>query len=428
MPEALADSPSVMKRIPVFLHTPMHASSRFDVIIIGAGIVGLAAAYKILEKKPGLRIGVLEKENRVAAHQTGHNSGVLHSGIYYKPGSLKAVNCVSGYNQLVAFCQRHSIPYEICGKIIVAVKHQQLPALENIFQRGIQNGLPGLRKISSQEIKEIEPYVTSAIGGILVPQAGIIDFKRVAEKLAELISQQGSEIVFGAKVQNIRLNERELVAETQAGGFTASLLINCAGLYSDTIAQLTQPSLDMRIIPFRGEYYKLKKDREHLVRNLIYPVPDPNFPFLGVHLTRMIHGGIEAGPNAVLALRKEGYKKTAFHAGEFLATLAWPGFRKIAFKYWRTEVYELYRSLSKAAFAKALQELIPEITQDDLMPGGSGVRAQAVDRSGNLVDDFLILESRRVLNVCNAPSPAATSSLSIGEYIAGKALQQLPER
>jgi len=398
-------------------------SSKFDILIIGAGIVGLAAAYRLLEKKPSLKIGVLEKEKEIAAHQTGHNSGVMHSGIYYKPRSLKAINCVNGYSQLISFCRQHDIQFEICGKIIVAVKQEQLPVLDRIFERGNQNGLKGLRKVSPQEIKEIEPHVTTAVQGIFVPQAGIIDYKTVAEKLADIIRQKGGEIIFGAKAEKIALKENEVAVQTTAGDFTASLLINCAGLYSDTVARLIQPSLAMRIIPFRGEYYKLKKEKEHLVRNLIYPVPDPNFPFLGVHFTRMIHGGIEAGPNAVLAFRKEGYKNTDIHLGEFMETLAWRGFRKIAFKYWRTELGELHRSFSKTAFTKALRELIPEIKPDDLEAGGSGVRAQAVDRDGNLVDDFLILENKRVLNVCNAPSPAATSCLSVGEHIAGKAIK-----
>ncbi|MDZ4846370.1 MAG: L-2-hydroxyglutarate oxidase [Chitinophagales bacterium] len=398
---------------------------KYDVVVIGAGIVGLATAYRLLEKKPGLKICVLEKEKQVAAHQTGHNSGVMHSGIYYKPGSLKAINCVNGYNQLKAFAEQHNIPFDICGKIIVATKQEQLPILDGIFKRGNENGLKGLRKISKEEIIEIEPHVTTGAQGIVVPQAGIINYKTVAQKLAEIILQQGGEILFGAKVEKITVSETETVVQTTAGDYTGAFLINCAGLYSDTIARLTHPALDMRIIPFRGEYYVLKKEKEHLVRNLIYPVPDPNFPFLGVHFTRMIEGGIEAGPNAVLAFRKEGYTLSDFHAGEFFETLGWPGFRKIAFKYWRTELRELHRSFSKAAFVKALQELIPEITPDDLEDGGSGVRAQAVDRAGNLVDDFAILESKRVLNVCNAPSPAATSCLSIGEHIAGKAVGQM---
>lgn len=401
------------------------SSSQFDVIVVGGGIVGLATACRLLERKPQLKICILEKENQVAAHQTGHNSGVMHSGIYYKPGSLKATNCVNGYNQLISFCRQHNIPFDICGKIIVATKQDQIVLLNGIFERGNQNGLKGLRKISPQEIKEIEPHVTAAIQGIWVPQAGIIDYKAVAEKIAEIIRAKGSAIKLGARVEKISLNDMEVAVQTTIGDFTALLLINCAGLYSDKVAQLTLPSLDMRIIPFRGEYYKLKKEKEYLVRNLIYPVPDPNFPFLGVHFTRMISGGIEAGPNAVLAFRKEGYRKTDFQLGEFMETISWPGFRKIALKYWRTEMGELYRSFSKSAFAGALQHLIPEITVDDLEAGGSGVRAQAVDRKGNLVDDFLILQSNRVVNVCNAPSPAATSSLSIGEHIAGKALARL---
>lgn len=396
-----------------------------DVIIIGAGIVGLATAYRLLEKNPALNICVLEKESDAAAHQTGHNSGVMHSGIYYKPGSLKATNCVNGYNQLKTFAEQHSIPFDICGKIIVAVKQEQLPALERIYERGVQNGLAGLKKISSGAIKEVEPHVTTGIQAVVVPQAGIINYKTVAKKLAALILQKGGNIIFNAKAEKIQLNGSEVVVQTTAGDFTGALLINCAGLYSDTVARLTHPALEMRIIPFRGEYYVLKKEKEYLVRNLIYPVPDPNFPFLGVHFTRMIEGGIEAGPNAVLAFRKEGYALSDFHAGEFFETLGWPGFRKIAFKYWQTELRELHRSFSKAAFVKALQDLIPEITPADVTSGGSGVRAQAVDRVGNLVDDFAILEGQRVLNVCNAPSPAATSCLSIGAHIAEKAVAML---
>ncbi len=397
----------------------------FDVIIIGAGIVGLATAFRLQEKKPGIKLAILEKEDGVARHQTGHNSGVMHSGVYYKPGSLKAINCVQGYNQLVEFCNEHAIPFDICGKIIVATRQEHLPILNRIFERGEQNGLAGLKKISPDEIKEIEPHVTKSIAGIFVPQAGIIDYKQVAEKLAEIIRQNGGEILLNTKVENIISEERQITVQTTKGDYNSGLIINCAGLYSDTVARLTHPDLDMRICPFRGEYYKLKKEKEYLVRNLIYPVPDPNFPFLGVHFTRMITGGIEAGPNAVLAFRKEGYSNTDFHWGEFSGTIAWPGFRKIAVKYWKTELRELQRSFSKAAFVKALKELIPEIKEDDVESGGSGVRAQAVDRAGNLVDDFLILESQHVLNVCNAPSPAATSCLSIGEHIAGMAVTRI---
>ncbi len=396
-----------------------------DILIIGAGIVGLATAYRLLEKNPSLRIAILEKEHEVAAHQTGHNSGVMHSGVYYKPGSLKALNCVNGYNQLVEFCNQHEIPYDICGKIIVAVREEQLPVLNTIFERGNQNGLRGLKKISPAEIQEAEPKVTTGIAGIYVPQAGIINYKTVAEKIAELIRLRGSEIVFGAKAEKISRGENEIVVHTPAGDFTASLVINCAGLYSDAVARLTQPELNMRIIPFRGEYFKLKKEKKYFVRNLIYPVPDPSFPFLGVHFTRMINGDIEAGPNAVFAFRREGYRNTDFQPRELFEALSWPGFRKISFRYWRTGLREMHRSFSKRAFVKALQELIPEIQPDDLLLGGSGVRAQAVDRAGNLVDDFLILESKRVLNVCNAPSPAATSCLSIGEHIARKAMEQM---
>ncbi|GIV34877.1 MAG: hydroxyglutarate oxidase [Chitinophagales bacterium] len=397
----------------------------YDVIIVGAGIVGLATAFRLSERNPDVRLVILEKESAPACHQTGHNSGVIHSGIYYKPGSLKALNCVKGYHQLLAFCRLYNIPFDICGKVIVATQRDQLPLLERILERGLQNGLNGVRKISSAEIQEKEPYVTRAVAGIWVPQAGIINYRQVALQLAELIAQKGGRLQYGAHVLHIRQDSSEIIAQTTAGDFRSRLLINCAGLYSDTIARFTVPQLDMRIIPFRGEYYRLKKEKEYLVRNLIYPVPDPNFPFLGVHFTRMIQGGIEAGPNAVLAFRKEGYRLSDFQLREFAEILAWPGFRKLALKYWKTELKELHRSFSKAAFVKALKNLVPSIEEHDLEPGGAGVRAQAVDRWGNLVDDFLILEGNRVLNVCNAPSPAATSSLAIGEHIADVALPKL---
>lgn len=395
-----------------------------DVIIIGGGIVGLATAYQLLKQKPSLKITLLEKEQHLAHHQTGNNSGVIHSGLYYKPGSLKALNCIHGYNLLIDFCRQEEIPFHLCGKIVVATTKDQLPGLETLYNRGQQNGLTGLKKLTAEELREHEPYVTG-IAGIHVPQTGIVDYRAVAEKYGVAITKLGGEIVLGAKVNSIRSVSSFMEVETEKQSVTGKIIINCAGLYSDKIARLTSQNVNVKIIPFRGEYYKLKKEKEYLVRNLIYPVPDPNFPFLGVHFTRMMKGGVEAGPNAVLAFKREGYKKSDINLAELTETLAWPGFQKVASKYWRTGLGEMYRSFSKRAFTKALQGLIPEIQENDLEHGGAGVRAQACDRSGGLVDDFLILEEKNVINVCNAPSPAATSSLAIGETISALTLKKL---
>jgi (S)-2-hydroxyglutarate dehydrogenase len=395
---------------------------QYDIIIVGGGAVGLATALQILKKKANSKILVLEKENAVANHQTGNNSNVIHSGIYYKPGSLKARNCIQGYHMLLDFCNEQNIPYNLCGKVIVATEESELPLLENIFARGIENGLQNLKKLSAAEIKEHEPHV-AGIQGIHVPQTGIVDYRAVAEKYAELVKNLGGEIRLGEKVVDIRTSARGVDVVTQRNTYTGKLIVNCAGLYSDKIAALTS-KVDVKIIPFRGEYYKLSKEKEHLVKTLIYPVPDPNFPFLGVHFTTMIGGGVECGPNAVLAFAREGYKKSDINLVELAETLAWPGFHKIVKKYWKTGFGEMYRSFSKDAFTKALQKLIPEIREEDLEPGGAGVRAQACDRTGGLLDDFLILEENHAINVCNAPSPAATSSLSIGHTVAELVLKR----
>jgi L-2-hydroxyglutarate oxidase len=389
---------------------------QYDVVIIGGGIVGLATALQLKQQHTGLKVIVLEKETELAKHQTGNNSGVIHSGIYYKPGSLKATNCIRGYNLLIDFCKNHDVPYDLCGKIIVATDEKELPLLQTLYTRGQQNGLEKLKMLTAEELKEYEPHV-AGIAGISVPQTGIVDYKVVAEKYGEQIQRLGGEIVLGEKAIDIQLSNGHAVVATQKKSYTTKLLINCAGLYSDKVARLTSQNLNVKIIPFRGEYYKLKKEKEYLVKNLIYPVPDPNFPFLGVHFTRMMKGGVEAGPNAVLAFQREGYKKSDINLSEFAESLAWPGFQKVAMKYWKTGMGEMYRSFSKAAFTKALQKLLPEIQEDDLTDGGAGVRAQACDRDGGLVDDFLILEQTLVINVCNAPSPAATSSLAIGETV-----------
>ena len=396
----------------------------YDIAIVGGGIVGLATGMKILKARPNLKIALFEKENQLAKHQTANNSGVIHSGLYYKPGSLKAINCINGYHELVTFCTEEKIPFEITGKVVVATREDQKPLLDTLLARGLQNGLTGTRKITLEELKEYEPYCVG-VGAIHVPQTGIVDYFQVALAYGRKIIQQGGEIFLEHKVLEINQKEGLNYLETSKGEFKAKLVINCAGLYSDKVARMNDEAIDdIKIIPFRGEYYKLKKDREYLVKNLIYPVPDPNFPFLGVHFTRMKKGGVEAGPNAVLAFRREGYKKSEINLIEFAETLAWPGFQKVAGKYWKTGLGELYRSFSKPAFTKALQELIPEIQESDLVEGGAGVRAQACDRTGGLLDDFAIRESPFAINVLNAPSPAATSSLSIGGTVAEMALKR----
>jgi (S)-2-hydroxyglutarate dehydrogenase len=398
----------------------------FDIIIAGGGIVGLATALQLQRQRPGLKIAVLEKENAVAKHQSSHNSGVIHSGIYYKPGSLRASNCRRGYGLMLQFCRENGVPFEVCGKIIVATEAGELERLDGILRRGTENGLTGLRKISASEAAEIEPHVR-CLEALWVPQAGIVDFGLVAQKYAALFQENGGEIFLGQKVVGLRKISRQVEIETdglQDNTWCAAVFVNCAGLYSDKLARLSGEKPELQILPFRGEYYELKPEREHLVRNLIYPMPNPNFPFLGVHFTRMIGGGIEAGPNAVLAFRREGYSRWDLNIKELGETLAFPGFRKIARKYWRDGLAEMQRSYSKTAFVRALQRLIPEITPDDLHPGRAGVRAMACDRSGNLLDDFLILSQERIVNVCNAPSPAATASLAIGETVAAKVLEQ----
>lgn len=397
----------------------------YDVVVIGGGIVGLATALNLKKAKPSLRLLLLEKENSLAAHQTGHNSGVIHSGLYYKPGSLKAKNCIEGYHMLIDFCNANNIKYELCGKIVVATSEDQLASLDTLYQRGIQNGLEGLEMLNKDQMKAIEPHV-AGIAGIKVPQTGIINYTTVSEKYAENIKNMGGEIRLGEKVSSISEINGVSTVVTTKGSYNTTLVINCAGLYSDKVAQFTEKEqVKVRIIPFRGEYYEIKPEKQYLVKHLIYPVPDPNFPFLGVHFTRMVDGGVEAGPNAVLAFRREGYKKLSVDFSEFGETLAWPGFRKVAAKYWKTGIGEYYRSFSKSAFTKALQALIPEIQKDDLVPGGAGVRAQACDYEGGLLDDFAIIENKQAINVLNAPSPAATSSLSIGKTVAEMALKRL---
>ena len=396
----------------------------YDAVLVGGGIVGLATGYKLITARPDLKIAILEKESQLAIHQTANNSGVIHSGLYYKPGSLKAINCIRGYHELINFCKEEKIPYEITGKVVVATRESQRLILNTLLERGLQNGLTGTRKITLDELKEYEPHVVG-VGAIHVPQTGIVDYLQVALAYGRKIIELGGSIFLDHKVLKINQKDGLNFIETSKETFQAKLVVNCAGLYSDKVARMNDASIDdVKIIPFRGEYFKLKEDREYLVKNLIYPVPDPNFPFLGVHFTRMKKGGVEAGPNAVLAFKREGYKKTQVDFAELAETLAWPGFQKVAGKYWKTGLGELYRSFSKSAFTKALQELIPEIQESDLVEGGAGVRAQACDRTGGLVDDFAIRESAFAINVLNAPSPAATSSLSIGGTVAEMVLKR----
>ena len=387
-----------------------------DIVIVGGGIVGLATAYHLTEKYPDKKILVLEKEDEVAHHQTGNNSGVIHSGLYYKPGSLKAKNCIDGYHMMIQFCDEHHIPYDLCGKVVVATDKSELGRLRDLFDRGRENGLEGLEMLGQARLKEIEPHL-AGIQGIRVPQTGIVNYKQVCQKLAEIITERGGEIHLNTLVQSMKETDNSVQITTSTISVECQLIINCAGLYSDKVAKMHLGKLDTRIIPFRGEYFELTAEAEHLVKHLIYPVPDPAFPFLGVHFTRMIGGGIEAGPNAVFAFKKEGYHRTDFDFKEFFGSLLWPGFQKVMFKYWKTGLGEMYRSFSKKAFTKALQRLIPEVQEDHLVPASAGVRAQACDRTGGLLDDFKIVHEKRAIHVINAPSPAATSSLSIGKTI-----------
>ncbi len=375
-----------------------------------------------MQRYPHLKLLVLEKENRLAAHQTGHNSGVIHSGIYYKPGSLKAQTCVSGATALVTFCEHHGIPYKRCGKVVVATAAEELPRLEELFRRGTATGVAGLAMIGPERLRELEPH-TTGIKALYVPTTGIIDFPRVAHTYARLVQEQGGEIKTGHRVQRIVHVDGRLVLETSQGAVQSKFLINCGGLFSDRLARMAGADPDLQIVPFRGEYYTIAPQRRGLVNNLIYPVPDPALPFLGVHFTRTIDGMIEAGPNAVLAFAREGYHKTAVDLHDLRETLTFPGFWAMSRKYWQTGIGEMYRSLSKRAFLKALQRLLPELTREDLQPGGSRVRAQAIATNGALVDDFVISVTVNALHVLNAPSPGATASLAIGHLIVEKAVQ-----
>lgn len=391
---------------------------QYDAAIIGGGIVGCATAMA-LSKRSDLSIVILEAESKLAAHQTGNNSGVVHSGLYYQPGSLKAENCVVGREVMYRFCEENGIAHDECGKLVVATTDEEIPLLNELERRGKANGLKGLRRLRAEELCEVEPHV-SGVGGLLVPETGIVDYVHVTEKFADTVKNHGGEVHLNSRVLSCIQESNELVLETIKGEYRCKNLINCAGLQSDRVAKLCGVEPGLRIIPFRGEYYRLKPEKEYLVNNLIYPVPDPQFPFLGVHFTRMIRGGIEAGPNAVLAFKREGYTRMSFSLRDTWEAFTYGGFIKLAGTYLKTGLGEMYRSYVKAAFVKAMQKLIPELESGDVYPEGAGVRAQALEPDGTLVDDFRIIDAERMIHVLNAPSPAATAAITIGEKIASK--------
>jgi L-2-hydroxyglutarate oxidase len=388
----------------------------FDFAIVGGGIIGLSTARALLQRYPNARLLVLEKEPGLARHQTGHNSGVIHSGVYYKPGSLKARYTREGVAALVEFCREQGIEHELCGKVIVATEPDELPLLDDLHERGLENGLK-VEKIGPEELRELEPHA-SGLAALKVPEAGIVDFARIAEALAALVEEEGGELRTSTEVEGISETNNEVEISTNGGTFRARTLVNCAGLHSDRVARLSGVEAGVKIVPFRGEYYELRPEKRYLVKNIIYPVPDPSFPFLDVHLTRTIEGGVDAGPNAVLALAREGYKKTDFNLRDSIEVLTYPGLWRLARAYWRTGLGEIVRSFSKKAFVRSLKKLVPEVEEEDLVPIEAGVRAQALTKDGKLVDDFLIVEGKNSVHVLNAPSPAATAAIPIGETVA----------
>jgi L-2-hydroxyglutarate oxidase len=407
----------------------------YDLVIVGAGLVGLATARESLLRSPRLRLAVLEKEAHIAAHQSGHNSGVLHTGIYYAPGSLKARACVAGYQAMLAFCRDHDVPFDLCGKVIVALSEEELPRLQALYERGRANGVPDLELIGPERLHELEPHA-AGLRAIYSPHTGIVDYKKVAQALAQEIEKRGGLIVSGCAVVGLSTHGEESLLRTRRALSTAGagvarehaeeewrarVVITCGGLYSDHLARLSGDDGGLRIVPFRGDYYVLRPERRHLVRGLIYPLPDPRFPFLGVHLTRRLDGEVWAGPNAVLAFAREGYRRWQLAPGELWETLSYGGFWRLAARYWRMGLAELYRDYVKAAYVRQVQRYLPALQSEDLLPGPSGVRAQALAPSGELVDDFVIRRGARVLHVLNAPSPAATSSLVIARMIADAA-------
>lgn len=392
----------------------------FDFIIVGAGIVGLSTAHKLSLAFPDINILVLEKEDRVAAHQTGNNSGVIHSGIYYKPNSYRAKNCVEGRHQLVEFCEKYNVDYEICGKVIVATKENDLPRLDNIFETGKINCIEGIKQIDSQELSEIEPYA-NGIKAIHVPCSGIVDYIGVCQQLRDLIEDKGNTVACGQEVQQINESNNHLSVVTDSDTFHSQYLINCAGLYSDHVAQSAGVQPDIQIVPFRGEYYELKPEARHFVNGLIYPMPNPAFPFLGVHFTKMVDGSVECGPNAVFAFKREGYDKLSFDLNETIETLNFPGFWNLAKEHWKMGLDEWYRSFSKKAFVEGLQDLIPAISPEHLTSSPAGVRAMALKPNGEILDDFQFEVTKNEIHVLNAPSPAATAGLAIGDEIVKRA-------
>jgi len=396
----------------------------YDAAIVGGGIVGLATAHALLVRTPGLRVVVLEKEPRLAGHQTGHNSGVIHSGLYYRPGSSKARLCVDGARRMVAFCAAHGVPTRALGKVVVATTAEEVARLDALRERGVANGVPGLVRLGPDELTAIEPHATG-LAALRVPHATVVDFGRVAAALAALVATAGGEVVCGTAFRRLVRRADGLVLETTGAAVPARVLVNCAGLHADRVARRAGARPDVRIVPFRGEYYRLRPERRSLVRGLIYPVPDPAFPFLGVHFTRTVDDGVEAGPNAVLALAREGYRLGRIRPADVAGMLAYRGFWAMARRYWRTGLDELVRSLRKSAFVAALQRLVPDVRAEDLEPGGAGVRAQAVARDGALLDDFRIVAGADAVHVLNAPSPAATASLAIGESIATMVAERL---
>lgn len=392
----------------------------FDLAIVGAGIVGLASAREALRGLPGLRLCVLDKENGIARHQSSHNSGVIHSGIYYRPGSLKASLCVQGAREMLEFCQQRGISHSVCGKLIVATREEELPSLHELRRRAEANDVPGVELLGPERLREVEPCA-AGLRALRVPGTAVTDYAAVCSAFADDVRNAGGEIRTAARVTGLARRPGEIVVRTSAGEFTAAFVLNCAGLHSDRVAAMAGLQTRLRIVPFRGEYYELSPERAHLVRALLYPVPDPHFPFLGIHFTRGVRGRVEAGPNAVLAFKREGYRHSDFSFAEAASTLTHPGFWKLARRHWRFGASELYRSFSRTAFLRELQRLLPELRFTDLSPGGSGVRAQAVDEAGNLLDDFQFLQAEGMVHVLNVPSPAATASLPIARKIVAMA-------
>jgi L-2-hydroxyglutarate oxidase len=401
--------------------------STYDIAIIGGGIVGLATAYRLTERYPDLSITILEKEDEVAAHQTSHNSGVVHSGVFYTPGSLKATNCIDGKWDLVEFCEREGVDYEMCGKVVVAAEEKEIPELNRIEEKGRANGVECTR-IGPERLQELEPHVRG-VDALHVPEAGIVDYPGMAQALTDRLRDRGHPVRTGAEVIDLRVEPDQVRVVSTAGDVTARHVVNCAGLYADRIAEMSgQEGLDVKIVPFRGEYYELVPERRDLCRNLIYPVPDPSFPFLGVHFTRMVDGRVECGPSAVLSFAREGYRLTDVDWAELWETLTYPGFQRLSTQHWRKGLRELLQSMSKRVYLRAARHLIPELGMDDFTKTRAGVRAQALHPDGSLEDDFLIMETDRVVNVINAASPAATSALNIGSFIVENYLDRRLDR